>query len=93
MGYDIYIQREKASSVGIEARVIGTMEVPNWYVNDEGWEVTLPSKEFPIHGIFVDGKQVECSNIYVTENEIGWRSGPTHEVKDRLKPGDYNESW
>ena len=93
MGYDIYISRAKASTVGIEAKMIGTMEVPNWYINEEGFEVTLPNKEFPVHGIFVDGIQHECTNIYVTDEKIGWRSGPTDEVYKRLNSEDYDESW
>ena len=75
MGYDIYINKEKASAVGIEARVVGTIDKRN------------------IYGIFVDGKVQDCTNIWVCDVEIGWRSGPTDIVYERLKPGDYNESW
>ena len=93
MGYDIYVNKEKASSVGIEARIVGTMACPTYYTNEEGYEVILPPNKVDIYGIFVDEVRVECTNIWVCEEKIGWRSGPTDEVYKRLNSEDYVESY
>jgi len=93
MGFDIYIKREAAASKGIEARVVGVANIPQWYVDEEGWECYLPDREVIVYGIYVDNVRQECSNIYVTNKIISWRSGPTNVVYQRLPEKDYNVSF
>ena len=93
MGFDIYLNKKKAAAIGITAQETGTYTVPQWYTDSDGEEQSLPESTYTTYGIFVDNIRVECSNVYVDQEYIGWRSGPTGEVYERMSEKDYNVSY
>ena len=93
MGYAIYVNRKKASENGIEARLLGEHTISQSYIDEDGWEVYVEPLIIPIYGIYVDGVRVECSNIYVDNQYIGWKEGPTFEARTRVGEKHFTESW
>ena len=80
MGYDIYINKKKAESIGIVVKKVGEREIPQWEIDIDGWEIPLPSIYVPQYEVSVNGQKAYFTNFGIGfsddtgEEYISWRS-------------------
>jgi len=102
MGYDIYFDRPQAEACGLKITEKVVTFIDHVLNEDETYYEEI-DKSYVVYNLFLNGKELCCTNLYVTEDIVSvrrmeWVDSEEEEEEDPISilikcQVEYYESW
>jgi hypothetical protein len=100
MGYDIYFDRPQAEACGLKVNEEIVKSI-DYVLNEDETFYEKMDKSYVVYNLFLNGKELCCTNIYVTEDIVSVRRMEWVDSEEEEDPisilikcqVEYYESW